>query len=173
MAIAHGQQEFVGFNAHYDTNMYLHLLLFDGDGELISALLRPGRAGAAKGVAGFLTRIIRKLKARFPQAQIVVRGDGAFATPGILNTLEGLSQELGDVDYIIGLPKNSRLVSLLQPALDEAKERYQQTRQPVQCFTDFLYKTRDSWPYERIVIGKAGHMALGPNPPLALSIGGR
>jgi hypothetical protein len=160
----HGQQEFAGFNAHYDSHMYLHLLLFDGEGELISALLRPGRAGAAKGVSGFLTRIVRKLKARFPQAQIVVRGDGAFATPGILNTLERLNKELGDVDYIFGLPKNSRLISLLQPTLDESKELYQKSRQPVQCFTDFLYRTRNSWPHERRVIGKAEHMALGPNP---------
>jgi Transposase DDE domain group 1 len=161
---AHGQQEFVGFNAHYDTNMYLHLLLFDGEGELISALLRPGRAGAAKGVAGLLARIVRKLKTRFPQAQILVRGDGAFATPAILNTLEGLNQELGEVDYLLGLPKNSRLVTLLQPTLDEAKEQYQQTKKPVQLFTDFFYKTKDSWPHERRVIGKAEHTALGLNP---------
>jgi hypothetical protein len=160
----HGQQEFAGFNAHYDSHMLLHLLLFDDDGQLISALLRPGNAGAAKGVAGFLTRIIRKLKLRFPQAQIVVRGDGAFATPGILNPLERLNQEWGAVDYLLGLPKNSRLDLLLQPTMEKAKEQYQLRRQPIQYFTAFAYQTRKTWPHERLVIGKAEYLPLGANP---------
>jgi hypothetical protein len=160
----HGQQELTGFNAHYDTHMYLHLLLFDGQGELVTALLRPGRAGASFGVAGMLCRIVKKLKARFPQAQIVFRGDGAFATPHILLTLENLKRQFGDVHYLLGLPKNPRLVALLEPQTKEVVDRKQAGVAHPVVFTQFQYQTTKSWPHPRLVIGKAEHTPVGLNP---------
>lgn len=160
---AHGQQEFVGFNAHYDSHMYLHLLLFDEQGQLITALLRPGRAKASQGVAGLLHRLVRKLKRRFPHLQIVLRGDSAFATPQVLSAVEDLHAQYGAVDYLLGYAKNSRLEQHLAPLLEQAHQR-RLAGSPVVLFTQFSYQTTQSWPHPRLVIGKAESTALGPNP---------
>ena len=160
---AHGQQEFVGFNAHYDSHMYLHLLLFDEQGQLITALLRPGRAKASQGVAGLLHRLVRKLKRRFPHLQIVLRGDSAFATPQVLSAVEALHAQYGAVDYLLGYAKNSRLEQHLAPLLEQAHQR-RLAGSPTVLFTQFSYQTTQSWPHPRLVIGKAEYTALGPNP---------
>jgi hypothetical protein len=67
----------------------------------VSAGLRPGNAHAAWGAMGVLGRIIRRLKQRFPQVQIVVRGDSAFAVPRLLRLLDTLDQELGGIAYVL------------------------------------------------------------------------
>ena len=92
----HGQQQLSFFHGYYDQHMYHPLLIFDGEsGQLVSAVLRPGNAHAARGAMGVLRRIIRRLKQRFPHVQIVVRGDSAFAVPRLLRMLEELERELG------------------------------------------------------------------------------
>ena len=107
----HGQQQLSFFHGYYDQHMYHPLLIFDGErGQLVSAVLRPGNAHAARGAMGVLRRIIRRLKQRFPHVQIVVRGDSAFAVPRLLRMLEELDQELGGIAYVFGLAQNAVLL---------------------------------------------------------------
>src|SRR4029453_1315296 len=71
----HGQQQLSCFHGYYDQHIYHPFLIFDGEsGQLVSAVLRPGNAHAARGAMGVLRRIIGCLKQRFPHVQIVVRG---------------------------------------------------------------------------------------------------
>jgi hypothetical protein len=85
----HGQQQFSFFHGYYDQHMYHPLVIFDGErGRLVSVVLRPGNVHAARGAMGVLGRVIRRLKQRFPQTQIVVRGDSAFALPRVLRMVE-------------------------------------------------------------------------------------
>ena len=92
----HGQQQLSFFHKYYDQHMYHPLVIFDGErGQLVSAVLRPGNAHAARGAMGVVRRIIRRLKQRFPDVQIVVRGDSAFAVPRVLRMLEELDREFG------------------------------------------------------------------------------
>jgi Transposase DDE domain group 1 len=166
---AHGQQELIGFNAYYDTHMYLHLVVYDDQGQLITAMLRPGRSKASFGVSGLLMRLVRKLKARFARLQIVVRGDSAFATPEVLNTIEQLNKQYGDVDYLFGYAKNARLEKLLAPQMEEARLMKQAGSPNPVLFSQFLYQTEKSWPHPRLVVGKAEYTALGPNPRFAVT----
>jgi hypothetical protein len=70
------------FHGFYDQHMYHPLLVFDGEnGKLVSVLLRPGNAHAARSAKPLLCGIIRRIKARFPRAQILVRADGGFCVP--------------------------------------------------------------------------------------------
>src|ERR1700728_2583116 len=99
----HGEQQLTFFHGFYDQHMYHPLLVFDGtSGDLASVLLRPGNAHAARSARSVLCRLVRRIKARFPRAQVVIRGDSGFCMPRILDALEALDAELGDVDYIIG-----------------------------------------------------------------------
>lgn len=52
----HGQQQLSGFHGYYDQHMYHPLVIFDGErGQLVSVVLRPGTAHAARGPAGTAT----------------------------------------------------------------------------------------------------------------------
>ena len=102
----HGQQQLSCFHGYYDQHMYHPLVIFDGErGQLVSAVLRPGNAHAARGAMGVLRRIIRRLKPRFPQAQIVVRGDSAFAVPRMLRMGEELDREWAASPTLLGWPR--------------------------------------------------------------------
>ena len=94
----HGQQQLSFFQKYYDQHMYHPLLIFDGErGQLVSAVLRPGNAHAARGAMGVVRRIIQRLKQRFPQVQLVIRGDSAFAVPRVLRMVEELAREFGGI----------------------------------------------------------------------------
>jgi hypothetical protein len=89
----HGQQQLTFFHGFYNSHMYHPLLVFDGtSGQLITAILRPGNAHAARGTMGVLRRLIRALKQRFPQVRIVVRGDSGYCIPRLVQMLEELNE---------------------------------------------------------------------------------
>jgi hypothetical protein len=84
----HGQQQLSFFHGSYEQPMSHPLLIFEGvSGQLGSAGLRPGKAHAARGALGVWGRISRRLTQRFPQVQLVVRGDSAVAVPRWLRLL--------------------------------------------------------------------------------------
>jgi hypothetical protein len=160
----HGDQQLSFFHGFYDQHMFHPLLVFDAlSGQLITALLRPGRAHAAKGAISILTRLIRAIRRRCPRTQILVRGDSAFAMPKLLDRLEELNDELGDVDYVIGVAKNSRLLDLAGPLRSSVAEQFNERRQFVRRFTWLAYASK-SWPSERGVVCKVEHSSRGENP---------
>lgn len=160
----HGQQQLSCFHGYYDQHMYHPLLIFDGEsGQLVSAVLRPGNAHAARGAMGVLRRLIRRLKQRFPTVQIVVRGDSAFAVPRLMTLLEALDRELGGIAYVFGLAQNAALLRQGANALAEAHARFAATRHSVQHFDAFTYAA-ESWPHPRHVVMKAEVTEQGDNP---------
>lgn len=166
----YGAQQLSFFHGYYDQHMYHPLLVFDGEtGELISALLRPGNTHASRGAAGLLRRLIRKIRRRCPGAQIVVRGDSGFCVPKLLRLLERLDATVGDVDYLLGMAKNSRLLKHLEPTLERAR-RLSEHRggEKVVGFTRFVYAA-GSWRRPRRLIGKAEHSRLGANPRFVIT----
>ncbi len=155
----HGQQQLSFFHGFYDHHIYHPLMVYDGEtGQLVSAILRPGNTHASRGAPGLLRRIIRRLKRRFPDAQIVVRGDAGFAMPRLMEGLERLG-----VDYLFGIAKNARLKRFAEPAMHWVEELFERSVTTVKRFTSFDYAAR-SWPHTRRIIAKAEHSAFGPNP---------
>jgi Transposase DDE domain group 1 len=106
----HGQQQLSFFHGYYEQPMDHPLLIFDGEsGQLVSAVLRPGHAHAARGAMGVLRRLIGCLKQRFPQVQIVVRGDSALAVPRLLRMRADWEREGGGSADVFGLAQNAVL----------------------------------------------------------------
>ena len=160
----HGQQQLSFFHGYYDQHMYHPLLIFDGArGQLVRAVLRPGNAHAARGARGVLRRIIRRLQQCFPHAQIVGRGDSAFAVPRVLRMVEERDRELGGIAYVFGLAQNAVLLRFGAAALTEARLRFRATKQTVQHFDAFAYAA-ESWPQARHVVLKAEVSEHGANP---------
>jgi hypothetical protein len=160
----HGQQELSFFHSYYDQRVYHPLLVFDGEGQLATVMLRPGRAHASRGARRVLRRLILRIKRRFPRALVVVRGDSHFAMPRILDELERLERSVGGVDYLFGLAKNAVLVRRAEPALAVAREAAERSAATAQRFAAIDYAA-GSWKRPRRVVIRAEHnLYWGTNP---------
>ena len=154
----HGHQAGRFFHGYYKSYCYLPLYIFCGS-HLLCAKLRPSNIDAAAGTVKQLDRIIGKIRAQWPNVQIVIRGDGGFCRDNIMSWCES-----NRVDFVLGLAKNARLKRILGKELHEAKQLFEKTDNAARVYKDFYYRTRKSWSRERRVIGKAEHLAKGANP---------
>jgi hypothetical protein len=168
----HGDQEGSAYHGFYQTHMYHPLLIFDGDtDQLITAILRPGNTHASRGVVAVLRRIVRLLRARWPEVQIELRADSGFAIPALYTYCE---QE--QLTYTIGLIPNPKLEAYAAPLLATALAEQRATGQKVRLAGECRYQA-GSWAAERRVVFKAEALGKGPNtrfvvttrpdPPLA------
>ena len=155
----YGNQEGRYFHGYYAEYCYLPLYIFSGE-HLLCARLRQANEDPASGVLQELARIVKKLKSAWPEVRIIVRGDSGFCREEIMSYCEGL----GQLDYVLGLAKNSRLIEQIGAEMGQAQEIYQSTQKPARVFKDFRYRTRKSWSCERRVVGKAEYLAKGENP---------
>lgn len=156
---AHGDQEGVRFHGYYDQHMYHPLLVFDGDtGQLITAVLRPGNAHASRFAVLVLRRLVRRLRAEWPDLPIDLRADSGFATPRLYVWCEA-----HQVRYTIGLIPNRRLERLAAPLLAEAEvQSAAQGGAKVRLVADTRYQA-GKWPVARRVVYKAEVLSKGPN----------
>jgi hypothetical protein len=154
----HGHQLGRFFQGYYGHYCFLPLYIFAGD-HLLASKLRPADIDAASGSIAELERIVTQIRARWPQVRIIVRGDSGFCRDNLMTWCER-----NQVDYVLGLAKNDRLLAELAPELYEAEENYAATGVAARVFRDFRYRTLDSWSCERRVLGKAEHLPRGANP---------
>jgi hypothetical protein len=152
----HGQQELSFFHAHYDSTIYAPLLVFDQDGRLVSARLRPGNKSLAQFAAPMLERLIRLVRNRFAEVPILVRGDAAFATTPMINRLDRLNAELRGVDYLIAVQQNKAVRRGVEPTARLAEEIAKETGRATVLFSSFIYHS-ESWDRAHFVVVKASH----------------
>ena len=73
----HGAQECRFYNGHYGHYCYLPLYITCGEHTLCSRL-RPANIDASHGALDELKRIVRQIRAAWPEARILLRGDSGF-----------------------------------------------------------------------------------------------
>jgi hypothetical protein len=100
----HGGQQLRLFNAHYDEYGFQPIVVFDGDGRFVTALLRPAKRPKGVEIRAFLRRLIRAIRAHWPQVEILLRADSHYACPDVMDWCETNS-----LDYVFGLAPNSTL----------------------------------------------------------------
>jgi hypothetical protein len=163
----HGQQEFEGFNAYYDSHCYLPLLLFvtdeTGQQHLLSAVLRPGKCAPTAGVLGLIRQAVRLLRTRFAGVEIILRADSGFGCNKVLR----FCRRIG-LRFVLGLPMNSRVRTLSTAILMDACIKYSQLKYlpdaPV-CreFGTVEYKA-GTWRQKEVVVVKAEVTQAELNP---------
>jgi hypothetical protein len=154
----HGHQEGRFFHGYYRCYCYLPLYIFCGE-HLLCARLRPSNIDAAAGTVEELEHIVTRVRASWPQVKTIVRGDSGFCRDAIMHWCESNA-----VDYVLGLAKNTRLVERIAPELEQAREACERSGQAARVFTEFSYRTRESWSCTRRVVAKAEHLGKGANP---------
>lgn len=148
----HGAQQLTLFNGFYDCWCYLPMITtiqFDADKPqyLVAPVLRPGNAPGCLGAVPILRRLVDRLRRAFPNAKIIVRADGAFATPEILQWLED-----HPLLYAINLPQNALLAAYAEVPLRTARKRARQKGRTWKIWDETLYQA-NRWPeYRRLII---------------------
>ncbi len=168
---AHGQQELVFYNRHYGSHCYLPLFIFEGlSGKLVTAALRPGKRPTGEENAAIVKRVLKRLRAAWPGTRIVLRGDGHFSNPELMQ----LALDDPHADFIFGVAGNSVLSPKAAPFLEAARQlhetrcalaRLNRLAEPdaTRTYHDIEYSAK-TWPKTFRVVLKAEVMALGENP---------
>jgi hypothetical protein len=159
----HGNQEGRFFHGYYREYCYLPLYIFCGE-HLLCAKLRTADQDGAAGCVDEVRRIVELIRARWPDVEIVLRGDSGFCREELLAW-----SEHNGVFYVVGLAKNERLKKELEAELEQARKRFEETQQAARVFKDFRYRTLKSWSSERRVAGKAEQLEKGANPRFVVS----
>jgi hypothetical protein len=158
----HGKQEGRFFHGYYDEYCYLPLYVFSGE-HVLCARLRESNHDAAFGSVGELKRIVAQIRAAWPEARIILRGDSGFCRDELMSWCED-----NGIDFVFGMARNQRLRKIIGAQLHEATQQWQQTGRPARVFAEFEYRTRKrkrgGWKRERRVIAKAEHLEGKENP---------
>ena len=161
----HGAQQLTFFNGHYDCWCYLPLLAFvtfndEVEQYLCAAILRPGNAPATRGAKGTLIRLLDLLRHAFPKARFLVRLDGGFATPEILDRLDAEPR----LDYVVAMGENAVLTRFAEPAMVKARRQSEASGQTEHVYTEARYAA-GTWTQDRRVVIKAEVVRLPGREP--------
>jgi hypothetical protein len=158
----HGKQEGRFFHGYYDEYCYLPLYVFCGE-QVLCARLREANHDASFGSLVEIQRIVKQLRAAWPEVKITLRGDSGFCRNELMSWCEN-----NGVDFVFGLARNQRLRRIIGQPLWQARQQWERTSEPARVFAEFSYCTRKrknrGWDRERRVVAKAEHIDGKENP---------
>ena len=99
-----GGQQLRLFNAHYDEYGFQPIVVFDGEGRFVTAVLRPAKRPGGKEVRAFLRRLLRAIRANWPKTEILLRADSHYCSPEVLDWCRA-----NGLDYILGVAPTTTL----------------------------------------------------------------
>ena len=158
----YGQQPLSFYNHHYGHYCYLPLLVFEASkGALVTAVLRPGKRPTGAENAMIMKRVLGLLRQHWPHTHIVLRGDGHFANPDLMELIIAD----GNADFIFGLGGNAVLSRKAEGLMKNARGHLALRRSlaaqglgpavaTVRLFGEFEYAAK-SWPQAFRVVLKA------------------
>ena len=148
----HGRQENAFFHGYYEHRCFLPLYVFCGR-HLLLAQLRPANIDGARGARNQIRRIVAMIRERWPNVDILLRGDSGFARENLMRWCEGNA-----VDYVFGLARNDVLLEKALRVRGKAAIAMIETGQPVRAYGDFHHITKSrTWARPRRVIAKVEH----------------
>jgi hypothetical protein len=121
--------------------------------------LRAANQDAASGAVEEVSRIVARLRQRWPQTRIVLRADSGFCREELMAWCEA-----NKVNYAFGLARNQRLSKRIGAQMEQARALHQTTGKAARVFTGFAYITHKSWSRARRVVAKAEYLDKGRNP---------
>jgi hypothetical protein len=144
----HGGQQLRLFNAHYDEYGFQPIVVFDGGGRFITAVLRPAKRPGGKEIKAFLRRLLRAIRAHWPKTQIMLRGDSHYCAPEVLDFCRA-----NGLDYILGVAPTTTLRRHIGDLEASVKARFEAAPRDgkIRRFKEF-YDGAASWSrVERVV----------------------
>jgi hypothetical protein len=158
----HGQQILTGFHGYFDQHQYFPLFIFDGDtGFPLAAWLRPGTVHASCGAVDMLDRVVRPLRAAWPDVVLTIRADNGLAVPDLYDYCEREG-----LQYALGYASNAVLKDRTAAALADLETYYQHyshCEPHVQRFEDMTDYQAGRWTRPRRIVAKIELNRMGSN----------
>jgi hypothetical protein len=154
----HGGQQLRLFNAHYDEYGFQPMVVFDGEGRFVAAVLRPAKRPSGKEIRAFLRRLLSAIRANWPATQILIRGDSHYCCPEVIDFCRA-----NGLDFIFGVAPSSTLRRHVETLEATTKARFEAGGKAAKLrrFKEF-YDGAASWSRtERIV----ARVEAGPDGP--------
>ena len=109
----------------------------------MAAVLRPVGRPSGKEAAGLIQLLIHSLRRHWPNTEFLLRADGHYSTPEVMDLCDTLG-----VDYVFGLPTNSRVRKHVKTREADTEKHYKQHYDgkgtKLRRFQDFSYGA-SSW----------------------------
>ncbi|HEX6010964.1 MAG TPA: IS1380 family transposase [Geminicoccaceae bacterium] len=147
---AHGNQELALFHAHYGERCFLPIHVYEATtGKPVAVILRPGKTPGGTEVALVLRHVVRRIRARWPKVDILVRGDSHYGRHEAMSWCDR-----NRVGYAFGLAGNKVLLARVTDlAEDAAVHRVEDEAAKVRRFGELTYAAK-TWDAERRVIAR-------------------
>jgi Transposase DDE domain group 1 len=100
----HGAQQLRLFNAHYDEYGFQPIVVFDGEGRPVAAMLRPAKRPSGREARAFLRRLVREIRGHWPRVEILIRADSHYCAPEVLDFCRAER-----LDFILGVASTTTL----------------------------------------------------------------
>src|SRR6516225_7443485 len=128
----HGGQQLRLFNAHYDEYGFQPIVVFDGEGRFITAVLRPAKRPGGKEIKAFLRRPVRAIRANWPNTESCCGPTAITAAPrfstGVGRTASITSSALRQPRPCADTSKSSRPARRLASRPRQATTKYAASR---------------------------------------------
>ena len=102
--VVHGSQQLRLFIAYHDEYGFQPILVFDGEGRFVSAVLRPAKRPKGTEIRALLRRLLRAIRANWPNTEILLRVDSHYCGPEVIDWC-GANR----VDFTFGVAPTSTL----------------------------------------------------------------
>ena len=155
----HGGQQLRLFNAHYDEYGFQPIVVFDGEGRFITAVLRPAKRPGGKEIRAFLRRLLRAIRANWPNTKILLRGDSHYCCPEVLDW-----RRANGLDYILGVAPTTTLRRHIEGLEASTKARFEAAPKDgkLRRFKEF-FDGAASWSRVERIIARVEVGAEGPD----------
>jgi hypothetical protein len=100
----HGGQQLRLFNAYYDEYGFQPIVVFDGEGRPVAAMLRPARRPTGAEARAFLRRLVREIRSHWPRVEILIRADSHYCAPEVLDFCRAAR-----IDFVLGVATTTTL----------------------------------------------------------------
>src|SRR5277367_3399483 len=115
----HGGQQLRLFNAFHDDYGFQPIVVFDGEGRFVTALLRPGKRPGGHEIRAFLRRLVGAIRATWPKVEILLRADSHYACPEVFDWCRA-----NRMDWVLGLAPNAVLRRHVEALEKTTAERF-------------------------------------------------
>jgi hypothetical protein len=155
--VVHGHQQLSLFNGHHDERCFLPIHIYDAaTGRPVAMILRPGKTPTGKEIRGHLRRLVRRIRARWPDTRILVRGDSHYGRVEVMAWCEDNA-----IDYAFGLAGNRVLKRLVDASADDIRTRRALEQKPVlRGYVETRYEAK-SWKAQRRVVARIEATTMG------------
>jgi len=144
----HGGQQLRLFNAHHDEYGFQPIVVFDGDGRIVTAMLRPAKRPKGTEIRSFLRRLVRAIRTNWPRTRILIRADSHYCCPEVIDFCRA-----NKLDFIFGVAPTSTLRRHIETLEASTAARYETSpgTRKIRRFKEFL-DGAESWSrVERII----------------------